>query len=68
MALPETIVVRRKDILEHLGISKKRFYALIRLGHIRQIWTDSKRKKIGGKPMYLREDILMVEQMMKEIQ
>lgn len=65
MALPETIVVRRKDILDHLGISKERFYALIKIGHIRQIWTDSNRKKENSRPMYLREDVLKVEQMMK---
>jgi hypothetical protein len=66
MALPETVVVRRKDIMEHLGIGKDRFYALIKVGHIRQIWTDKRAKRPGAKPMYLREDVLKVEKLLKE--
>jgi hypothetical protein len=67
MALPETIVVRRKDIMEHLGISKRRFYALIEQGLIRQNFMrmPTTRKKPSGHPLYLREDVLKIEQMLK---
>lgn len=65
MALPETVVVRRKDILEHLGISKKRFYALIEQGHIRPNWMKKVRGKPTMKPVYLRDDVMRVEQMLK---
>jgi hypothetical protein len=67
MALPETIVVRRKDVMEHLGISKWQFYSLIKDGLIRQNWLRQKGslKKTAGHPVYLREDVLKVEQMLK---
>lgn len=65
MALPETVIVRRKDILEHLGISKRRFYSLVELGHIRQNWMKKVRGKQAMKPVYLRDDVLKVEQMLK---
>ncbi len=65
MALPETVVVRRKDILEHLGISVCKFRSLIKMGHIRQNGMEKRRGKIITKPMYLREDVMKLEQMLK---
>ena len=65
MALPETVVVRRKDILEHLGISRWKFAAFIKAGHFRQIGMEKKLGKIVNRPMYLRDDVLKVEQMLK---
>ena len=65
MALPETVVVRRKDILDHLGISKRKFYDLIRDGHIRQNWMNKIKGRPCGNPVYLREDVLKVEQLLK---
>lgn len=65
MALPETVIVRRKDILEHLGISKQRFYSLIEQGHLRPNQLKTVRGKVTTKPMYLRDDVLKVEQMLK---
>jgi hypothetical protein len=53
--------------MEHLGISKWQFYSLIKDGLIRQNWLRQKGslKKTAGHPVYLREDVLKVEQMLK---
>jgi len=65
MALPETIVVRRKDIMDHLGISRRKFYDLIKCGHIRQNWMNKIKGKPTGNPVYLREDVLKVEELLR---
>jgi len=65
MALPETTVVRRKDILAHLGITVDRFYELVGHGHITAHRLKDKRGRPRGQPIYLREDVLKFEQTLK---
>jgi hypothetical protein len=66
MALPDTIVVRRKDILEHFGISTSRFYELVKSGLIRPRRLKTLRGKPYGQPYYLRDDVVKCEQTLKE--
>ena len=65
MALPETTVVRRKDILNHLGITRRRFYELIEQGLIRPHQLRDQHGKPCGNPMYLREDVERFEATLK---
>lgn len=65
MALPETTVVRRKDILAHLGITIPRFYELVGHGHIPAHRLKDKRGRPCGQPLYLREDVLKFERTLK---
>lgn len=62
MGLPETLVVRRKDILEHLGISRRRFYQLIEMGHLTPRFLGDG----SGKPLYLRNEVLRVEETLRK--
>jgi hypothetical protein len=65
MALPETVVVRRKDVLEHLGVSTRKFYELVKAGAIPARRLKDKRGKPRGKPLYLRSDVLRFEETLK---
>jgi hypothetical protein len=66
MALPETIVVRRKDILEHFGISTTRFYELTKAGLIRPHRLKTAMGRPYGQPYYLRDDVVKCEQTLRE--
>jgi len=66
MALPETVVVRRKDVLEHLGISTSRFYEMTKAGLIQPRRLKTARGRPYGKPYYLRDDVVKCEQTLRE--
>ena len=59
MTLPDTVLVRRKDVMAFLGISRDQFRAMVESGSITPRWLRFDRKgRPQGRPMYSRKEVL----------
>jgi hypothetical protein len=58
MTLPDTPLIRRKEAIGHLGISRYRFECLVDEGMIRAARLQDRKGRPRGYAMYRREDII----------
>lgn len=59
MTLPDTVLVRRKDVMAFLGISRDQFRAMVESGSITPRWLRfDRRGRPQGRPMYSRKEVL----------
>lgn len=59
--MPDCLLVRRKDVMAFLGISRHQFQNLVDAGTIRpKFLRHDKRGRPKGHPMYSRVDVLQL--------
>lgn len=58
MTLPDAVLVRRKDVMTYLGITRDQFRGMVQSGTLTPKFLRKNRKgKPAGRPMYSRRQV-----------
>jgi hypothetical protein len=62
MTLPDTVLVRRKDVMSYLGVSRDQFRGMVQSGLLTpRFLRKNRRGKPAGRPMYSKLEVQAVE-------
>jgi len=61
MTLPDTVLVRRKDVMTFLGVTRDQFRGMVEAGTLTpRFLRKDRRGRPAGRPMYSRAEVVEV--------